>query len=595
MSNVPRVDRVDYDGPVPPPSRMARYEPDELLGSADLVDTYRARIQGEVGLAALKVLFLDRAKGSITRPIARRFLAAGRRALESPAPGIARVLEVSDDPEAAFVATELVPGADLARLVEFARKRSDGQGPVLEPVLAGLLCAQIARVLADAHELKSPLFHLGLCPGNVVVTPAARVMVLDFGLAASLRGMGSCPIEKWRFVAPELLGIDATSVSAEAATAADLYSLGVLLYFLLSGRPPVEAASLAELSERIWDPLPDVPGVPNRLFSAVRALTAPDAKERPESARSVIGWLSGDIYSPEDSHAYLAKALHALGINPAPTTKLAELAALAKPTATASLGAPTRPRGVVMSAARTRNRPWLARALLAGAILLGFAIATWSGRGARRAPQDRAQEKKADEPVRPVRPASPVSTRASPVEIPVLQPEDAGSSNEAQEQTTDGVDSAMPTRNPSRVPNHLVLDTDPNQADVWVDGVLRGKTPVDLEIGPGGHRVVAIKPGYHMLRDVYDTTQGVYVRKDLLRAGLLTVGDAFLDVQCQSANKYPVVLDNEETGLLCPVGKLSVTSGKHSVGIFVPVRRAIVAVEVQVPPGRQPMQVTLQE
>jgi hypothetical protein len=582
---------------VPPPSRIARYEPEELLGSAGLVDTYRVRVQGEAGLAVLKVLFLDRGEGSITRSIAERFLAAGRRALASPAPGIARVLEVSDDPETAFVATELVPGVDVARLVQLGRQHGGGRGPMLEPVVAGLLCAQVARVLAAAHERKPPLPHLGLCPENVMVTTAGRVMVLDFGLAASLRGMGGGAIEKWHFVAPELIGVDAVAVSDETATAADLYSLGALLYFLLSGNKPVEAATLAELSERAWEPLPDAPGVPNNLLSAVRALSAPDPKDRPESARTVVEWLSGESASPPDLH--LAKALQALGIHPpepaapaAPAKPDARPVAFAKPVASASSRASVRPKGESTQAVRPGARRWRSRALLAGGALLVCGISAWSvatyrGSRGQAPPPDAGQ---------PPPSATPEDRKSKQVETMVQRAPDGGLRPGAAE-APPAVEPYVPEseRPLRRVPNHLFLDTSPSQADVWVDGVLRGKTPVDLVTGPGSHRVVVIKSGYRMLRAVFDTTRGEYARRGLQRAGFANFGDAILDVQCAGANKYPVVLDDEETGLLCPVSRLPVVSGKHHVGIFVPARKTVMAVEVTIPPGREPKRVLLKE
>ncbi len=585
---------------MPPPSRIARYEPEELLGSAGLVDTYRVRVEGEAGLAALKVLFLDRGEESITRSIAERFLAAGRRALASPAPGIARVLEVSDDPETAFVATELVSGVDLARLVQLGRQYGGGRGPMLEPVVAGLLCAQVARVLAAAHERKPPLPHLGLCPENVMVTAAGRVMVLDFGLAAALRGMGGGAIEKWHFVAPELIGVDAVAVSDETARAADLYSLGALLYFLLTGNKPVVAATLAELSERAREPLPDAPGVPNNLLSAVRALSAPDPKDRPESARMVVEWLSGESASAPELQ--LAKALQALGIHPLPPPEPAAPSSPAKPAArpaafaklvdSASSRAPVRPKGEATHAVRPGARRWRSRALLAAGALLVCGISAWSVatyRGARgqAPPRDAGQ---------PSPPAIPEDLKSKQVEMMIQRAPDGG--------LRPGGAEALPAVEPYvpmserpllRIPNHLFLDTNPSQADVWVDGILRGKTPVDLVAGPGSHRVVVIKAGYRMLAAVFDTTRGEYARRGLQRAGFANFGDAILDVQCASADKYPVVLDDEETGLLCPVSRLPVASGKHHVGIFVPARRTVVAVEVTVPPGREPKRVLLKE
>jgi hypothetical protein len=513
---------------------------------------------------------------------------------------MARVLEVSDDPESAFVATELVPGVDLARLVQVGRQRGDGQGLVLEPVLAGMLCAQVARVLAAANEMKPPLFHLGLCPENVVVTAAGKVMVLDFGLGAALRGMGGGAIERWHFVAPEIIGVDTVGISDETARAADLYSLGALLYFLLTGNKPVEAATLAELSERAWEPLPDAPGVPNNLLSAVRALTAPDPKDRPESAGLVVEWLSGGLDSTREGH--VAKALQAMGIHPPPPPERAAPAApakpaawpvaLAKPGASVAPTVPVRPNGVASYADQSGLRRWRSRALLAGGALLvcgisAWGVATYRGTRGQAPPRDAGQ---------PPTPTIPEDLKSKQVEMMVQRAPDGGLRPGGAE-APPAVEPYVPEseRPLLRVPNHLFLDTNPSQADVWVDGVLRGKTPVDLVAGPGSHRVVIIKSGYRMLRAVFDTTRGEYARRGLQRAGFANFGDAILDVQCASAQKYPVMLDDEETGLLCPVNRLPVASGKHHVGIFVPARRTVVAVEVTVPPGREPKRVLLKE
>jgi hypothetical protein len=602
-------------GLVPESPRITRYEPEELLGSAGLVDTYRARIRGEEGLVALKVLFLDRAEPSVGRPVAERFLAAGRRAFASPVPGAARVLEVSGEVENAFVATELAPGVDLARVVGLARGRADVEGFAVEPGVAGLLCAQVASVLAGAHERKPPLFHLGLCPENVVATVAGEVKVLDFGLGAALRGAAGCPIEKWHFVAPELVGGDADTLSAEAARAADLYSLGALLHFLLLGRKPAEAVTLAELSQGIWEPLPEHEGLPGNLLSAVRALTAFEPGDRPDSARLVLGWLcdGGDVTNAH--RARIARTLQALGVEPEPPPESVAAAASTRPAALSAadsaqrvaLGtAPLEREGFLASkvrgqaaakstsAALPTRRDRHSRRLLVvglvsvlGASAVGVEAYRWSRRPAPPADTDRVTAQTARE--------SSVARRA---EMLVGTARDGGGSGMlVQASESPPVELYVPETDstPSRVPNHLFLDTSPNQADVWVDGVLRGRTPVDLAVGPGSHRVVAIKAGYRILRGVFDTTLGEYARRGLQRAGFPMFGDGLLEVQCATADRYPVLLDDEETGLLCPISRLPVASGKHHVGIFVPRRTANVTVEVLVPPGRQPKRVTFKE
>jgi hypothetical protein len=598
---------------VPSRSRIDRYKPEKLLGSAGLVDTYRVRVEGEEGPAALKVFFLDRAEVSLGRTVARRFLTAGRRVLASPASGIARILKVSDNLDAAFVATEFVPGSDCAGLAKLAGQRGEGRNAGLDPVLAGLVCAEVARILAAAHGRSAPLVHLGLCPGDVIVTPAAEVMVLDFGLAASLRGVGTCPIEKWYFVAPELIGLNATLVSLEAARKADLYSLGALLYFLLSGRNLRQATTLAELSEQARAVLPVLAGVPSEILSAVRALTAADPKDRPDSALQVVRWLEGGIDSAPERKAEIAKVLRAPGIpSTAPSIALPGTTQRAGPAKSlVQAVAPGRP--VVAAPSRALASVPVARpvatgrhsrTLLAAGALLTLGIAGWIWVGYRSL-YDRVRWGNGTQSPRSTNSANLHTSQSS---IPTSQPHDGGSSGLERNPVASAhaIENAeMPSgeegyvaeadSTPSRIPNHLFLDTHPSQADVWVDGVLRGKTPIDLFVGPGGHRVVAIKPGYRMFRAVFDTTLGEYARMGLQQAGIPTFGNAFLDVQCATFGKYPVLLDDEETGLLCPVDRLPVVSGKHSVGLFVPAKRANMTVELSVPPGRQPVRVMMKE
>jgi hypothetical protein len=165
-----------------------------------------------------------------------------------------------------------------------------------------------------------------------------------------------------------------------------------------------------------------------------------------------------------------------------------------------------------------------------------------------------------------------------------------------------GVDGAVPTdrtyvpapkRKLPRVPGHLDLDTVPSGADVWVDGVLRGSTPVDLVLGEGGHRVVLLKDGFRMHKDVYSTTDGEWVRPQLQPVPTWPEGGAYVNVTCKSGNRFPIFIDDEETGRLCPAVMIPVRPGQHKVAAFVPARRTFAATEVKVPPGKKPLPVTL--
>ena len=569
-------------------SRIDRYRPEELIGSAGVVDTFRVRLQETNALAVLKVLFPERVDGTAPRLIAERFLTAGRHALAGQAAGCVGILEVSDSPETAFIATEFVPGLDLAELVH----RAGGAGHV-EPALAGLVCAEVADALAKAHERKPPLLHLGLAPGNVRVTSQGQVIVLDFGFAAALRTTKGCRQEKWDFVAPELVGIDATTLSVEAARAADAYSLGLLLCHLLGSRGGKVA-------------LPGMTGISRQLLSAMRALTASEPTKRPDSLRAMVEPLAGGRASADERRGRLAEGLRRLGKGlggsdgkPIPVSSVAgsEKSARVSP-----LAPPAPPR---RSAAGSRpgfaSRPrWrrVAMTVFLGGTVLGLGLLAWRLSGARTrigraSPAEAAKVSVAKDFANAT---ASVAVAKTNVEIQT-RPKKEGSGIVGEEGVPAGQgylpDPDQPT--PSRVPNHLFLDTHPSQADVWVDGVLRGRTPIDLVAGPGGHRVVVIKPGYQMLRAVYDTTQGEYARRELERMGPPRLGNAFIDVKCATPNRYPVLIDDEETGHLCPASRLPVVSGKHTVGIFIPTRKTQVAVEVNVPPGITPTSVSLKE
>lgn len=579
-------------------SRIDRYRPEELLGSSGLVDTFRVRVEGKAEPAVLKVLFTDRGDKSVTEPAAARFLRAGRHCQEASVAGTAKLIEVSDDPAAAFIATELVEGIDLGRLVSIAHAGGRGSNSPLTPSVAATICAEVARTLDEAHSHRPALFHLGLCPGNVVVAADGAVAVLDFGLTACLRKGENCQAEKWHFVAPELIGEEAWTLSADAAKAADFYSLGGILYFLLTGRTPGSSkatGSLAELAEQKRLPVDFPTGLPGSILLAGRALTAAAPEDRPRSAGQII-----DMLGPRPAQeGHLEQALRALGIFSPPSGPEAALSTTRtrsprSPRAHDSLlPAATLKRGdaraVRRDIRRDSTRPHEHRARIAGLTLV-LALATLGGYHALRAPKPHRAAGASEESERPARPRSTEPVTKAPA------PRDAGAPPPNPEISSPGHGYVPdPDHVPTRVPGRLFLDSSPADGAVWIDGVLRGRTPLDLEVGAGVHRIVAIKAGYRMWLAVYDTTRGEFARREFQTASPPTVGDAFLDVRCPVAGRYPIILDDEETGLVCPVDRLTVVSGKHSIGIFVPARRASLMVNVDVPRGRQPMRVDLKD
>lgn len=259
--------------------RFGDYDVETLLGPGSVTETYRACRKGGTAVA-LKLLRPDR--GGTDPKVRRAFVEIAKRNQALRSAGVARVAEVVEGPEDVFAVSELLDGVDLERLFESATASGS-----MDPALVGQLGVQIARILTRLHERREPILHGGLCPGNVVVTAGGRVTLVDPGFSAVLRPLTEQAIDRSWFVAPEiLLGGEPPSV------ASDLYGLGAVLYYLLTGEPPVMGETLEELSELFEEGVPVVPGIPDWLEEALLTLLARDPADRPRSASAAALLLS---------------------------------------------------------------------------------------------------------------------------------------------------------------------------------------------------------------------------------------------------------------------------------------------------------------
>ncbi len=606
--------------------RLGKYQLDGQLGFDGVVESYRAslasddpRAASQAELFVVKLLRADRVQRQAYPRLASRFLAAGRRLLAALPAEAGRAVEVGEEGAGAFVASRWVPGVDLVGLLQAALQQAALGRAGLAPAMVSVVGGHMARVLSAAHAGEPPLFHLGLCPGNVLVTPTGEVVVLDFGLFASVRGLVDHPIEKWWFVAPELLGVAIGPETLDHGVAADLYSLGALLHFLLLGRVSFEARSLAELSERTREPSRDIPGVPAALNAAIRALTAPDPEDRPQAAGWLSEWLTSHAVAADANPPVAGKAVrNDLGRDGAGND--AAVSALADGDSVTSqareAGLVSRGSAAVVSKGRPVRPGWLVVMMAVVGVFfvagLGwFAFRLAQSFAAKRAArgvaiaQRRSGETPAVEPQ-----ARRTSRRRSPESwlpaVPTLLP-DAGPARAADAALLRVSESdpipvfpagrfvveASYTPPPESAPNHLFVDTQPHGAQVWVDGIWRGNTPLDVLAGAGGKRLVLVAAGYHMFRTSFDAREGAMIRVALEPVVGPVHGDAFLNVACRTPGKFPVFIDEVETGLLCPVSRVPVPAGVHRVGVFVPAERKLVAVEISAPAGLRPVEVNL--
>ena len=263
----------------------------------------------------------------------REARAAGRLAH----PGIARVLDLGEDAGRPYLVMELLHGESLAARLARA-------GP-LEPAEAVRVVAAAADALEVAHG--AGIVHRDVKPGNVFVTGAGDVKLLDFGIASAANEAaltGGDLLGTAAYLAPErVLGHDATP-------AADVYALGVLLYELLAGRPPFAgdtgtALAMAHVHARPA-PLDAVaPRVPPALTAACERALAKDPAARPPSAAALAALLRSSItpaHAPAPAPAPPPPAPAEAAAAPAPRPLV--------PAAFAMAGAPTPAHGAATPA-----------------------------------------------------------------------------------------------------------------------------------------------------------------------------------------------------------------------------------------------------
>lgn len=315
---------------------------------------------------AVKLLQGDRATPADTE----RFRLEAQTAARLNHPNVVAVYDFGSHQGRHYLVMECVDGRSLAE-----ERNPDGVPDARD---AADIAAQTAAGLAAAHRHR--VVHRDIKPGNVMITADRTVKIADFGIArfadegtgtltATGHIMGSAA-----YLPPE------RALGRPAQPASDIYSLGCVLYELLTGRPPFTGATaLAVIQQHVDNaPVPPSrlrPGIPGPLADYVLLMLAKDPARRP-AAEEAAAWLAA---APVPAHGPAAVPPLADPPPPlaAPIPPLAAPAPLAGPAGPPPLPPPpARPPAV---RARSRRRPARPRTVLVLAGLAAFALAVAVG------------------------------------------------------------------------------------------------------------------------------------------------------------------------------------------------------------------------
>ncbi len=255
-----------------------RYRLDEKIGSGGMSTVYRAYDPTLERWVAIKLMHRDI---SDDPDQLERFRREARAVARLSHPHVVTVIDFGEDDGTPYIVLEYVEGETLKE-----RIRRMGRLPVVEAVAYAI---EIGRALSAAHGER--LVHRDVKPQNVLIDAEGRGKVTDFGIARSLEAHGLTATGRvlgtTDYVSPEqALGHEVTQQS-------DVYSLGIVLFEMLTGEVPFGAETqVAVAMKHVKEPLPDVqrrrPEVSARLASVLERATAKETANRYATAADMV-------------------------------------------------------------------------------------------------------------------------------------------------------------------------------------------------------------------------------------------------------------------------------------------------------------------
>jgi len=293
-----------------------------------------------------------------------RFRQEAQAAANLSHPSIVNIYDWGRDGDTYYIVMEYVKGTDLKSLVA-------QEGP-LDPRKAAEYAAQICSALAVAHGYD--IIHRDIKPHNVVLAPDGTIKVMDFGIAragnTTMTQTGSV-LGTAQYISPE------QAQGKQLSPASDLYSLGVTLYELVTGRPPFDAdtpvaTALKQVNDEPLPPRQIRASIPPALEAVILRAMRKNPAERYDSAAEMRDDLKRAMNGEVPSGGIYAGA--------AASDRTSVLPAVERSASSRPIGAPQ-----VQPMPERRNKAWawvaLAVALLVVGLSAAYALGAFGGRG----------------------------------------------------------------------------------------------------------------------------------------------------------------------------------------------------------------------